>query len=86
MKPSPIMIGLLSDTMPKTSSRFTQGYSFLPTGIAGSKSGVTEAIVSHEIQDPFGMAISEGSASAADCWQDGIDRLLSQNHGPEKAQ
>ena len=85
MKPLPIMIGLLPDTMPKTSSRFTQGYSFLPTGIAGSKPGVTETIVSHGIQDRFGMALSEGSASAADCWQDGIDRLLSRNHGPEKA-
>ena len=35
------------------------------------------------IQDRFGMTLSTSSAAAAECYQDGIDRLLSQNHGPE---
>ena len=35
------------------------------------------------IQDRFGMPLSTSSTSAAEAWQDGIDRLLSQNQGPE---
>ena len=34
-------------------------------------------------QDRFGMNLTTSSDAAAECWQDGIDRLLSQNHGPE---
>jgi len=34
-------------------------------------------------QDRFGMPLSTSSTAAAECWQEGIDRLLSQNHGPE---
>ena len=29
------------------------------------------------------MTLSTSSTAAADSWQDGIDRLLSQNHGPD---
>jgi len=35
------------------------------------------------LEDRFGMTLSTSSAAAAECFQDGIDRLLSQNHGPE---
>ena len=35
------------------------------------------------IRDRFGMTLSTSSTAAAECWQEGIDRLLSQNHGPE---
>jgi len=35
------------------------------------------------IEDRFGMILSTNSTAAAESWQDGIDRLLSQNHGPE---
>ena len=35
------------------------------------------------IQDRFGMPRSTSSTAAAECWQEGIDRLLSQNHGPD---
>ena len=34
-------------------------------------------------QDRFGMTLSTSSTAAAECYQEGIDRLLSQNHGPE---
>ena len=37
----------------------------------------------NRIQDRFGMTLSTSSTDAAECWQEGIDRLLSQNHGPE---
>lgn len=33
--------------------------------------------------DRYGMPLSTRSASAAACWQAGLDRLLSQNAGPE---
>ncbi|MCH2318242.1 MAG: hypothetical protein MK524_18065, partial [SAR202 cluster bacterium] len=36
-----------------------------------------------QTQDRFGMTLSTSSTAAADAWQDGIDRLLSQNHGPD---
>ena len=39
--------------------------------------------MSNKIQDRFGMTLSTSSTSAAECWQDGADRLLSQNHGPD---
>jgi tetratricopeptide (TPR) repeat protein len=29
------------------------------------------------------MTLSTGSTAAAECWQEGVDRLLSQNHGPD---
>ena len=35
------------------------------------------------IQDRFGMTLSTSSAAAADTLEEGMDRLLSQNHGPE---
>ena len=35
------------------------------------------------IQDRFGMTLSTDSAAASDCIQEGIERLLSQNHGPD---
>ena len=35
------------------------------------------------MRDRFGMTLSTSSTAAAECWQEGIDRLLSQNHGPE---
>ena len=35
------------------------------------------------MQDRFGMNLSTSSTDAAECFQEGIDRLLSQNHGPE---
>ena len=35
------------------------------------------------IQDRFGMTLSTNSIAAAECWQEGIDRLLAQNHGPD---
>lgn len=35
------------------------------------------------IQDRFGMTLSTSSSAAAECLEDGIDILLSQNHGPE---
>ena len=35
------------------------------------------------IQDRFGMTLSTSSAAAADNLEEGMDRLLSQNHGPE---
>jgi tetratricopeptide (TPR) repeat protein len=35
------------------------------------------------MQDRFGMNLSTSSTGAAECFQEGIDRLLSQNHGPE---
>ena len=34
-------------------------------------------------EDRFGMTLSTSSTAAAECFQDGVDRLLSQNHGPE---
>mgnify|MGYP000633867831 CR=1 FL=1 len=34
-------------------------------------------------QDRFGMTLSTSSTASVDAWQDGIDRLLSQNHGPD---
>ena len=37
----------------------------------------------NRIQDRFGMTLSTSSTAAAECLQEGIDRLLSQNHGPE---
>ncbi len=37
----------------------------------------------NRIHDRFGMTLSTSSTDAAECWQEGIDRLLSQNHGPE---
>lgn len=33
--------------------------------------------------DRYGMTLSTQSASAAACWQEGLDRLLSQNAGPD---
>ena len=36
-----------------------------------------------QIEDRFGMTLSTSSAAAAECFQEGVDRLLSQNHGPE---
>jgi len=39
--------------------------------------------MSNGIQDRFGMTLSTSSASAADTLEEGMDRLLSQNHGPE---
>lgn len=33
--------------------------------------------------DHYGMTISTQHAQAAQCWQDGLDRLLSQNAGPD---
>lgn len=35
------------------------------------------------LQDRYGMTISTQSQAAAICWQEGLDRLLSQNAGPE---
>ncbi len=35
------------------------------------------------IQDRFGMTLSTSSVAAADTLEEGMDRLLSQNHGPE---
>ena len=35
------------------------------------------------IHDRFGMTLSTNSAVAGECLQEGVDRLLSQNHGPE---
>ena len=35
------------------------------------------------IQDRFGMTLSTSSAAATDTLEEGMDRLLSQNHGPE---
>ena len=35
------------------------------------------------VTDRFGMALSTGSAAAAEEWQQGVDKLLSQNYGPE---
>jgi len=35
------------------------------------------------MQDRFGMDLSTSSTTAAECFQDGMDRMLSQNHGPE---
>ena len=35
------------------------------------------------IEDRFGMTLSTSSVAAAERWQEGVDRLLSQNHGPE---
>lgn len=37
----------------------------------------------NKIKDRFGMILSTSSTSAAECWQEGVDRLLSQNHGPD---
>ncbi len=34
-------------------------------------------------QDGYGMSLSTQSAAAAACWQEGLDRLLSQNAGPD---
>ena len=34
------------------------------------------------VTDRFGMALSTESTAAAE-WQYGVDKLLSQNHGPE---
>ncbi len=34
-------------------------------------------------QDRFGMTLTTSSAAAAEFLVEGIDRLLSQNHGPE---
>ena len=34
-------------------------------------------------QDRFGMTLSTSSTASVDAWQDGIDRLLSQNHAPD---
>ena len=39
--------------------------------------------MSNGIQDRFGMTLSTSSAAAADTLEEGMDRLLSQNHGPE---
>ena len=36
-----------------------------------------------QIEDRFGMGLSTSSVAAAEAWQEGMDRLLSQNHGPE---
>ena len=36
-----------------------------------------------QIKDRFGMGLSTSSVAAAEAWQEGMDRLLSQNHGPE---
>lgn len=35
------------------------------------------------VKDRFGMALSTESTAAAEEWQQGVDTLLSQNHGPE---
>ena len=35
------------------------------------------------VEDRFGMGLSTESTEAADEWQQGVDKLLSQNHGPE---
>ena len=35
------------------------------------------------VKDRFGMALSTESTAAAEKWQHGVDKLLSQNHGPE---
>jgi len=35
------------------------------------------------VKDRFGMALSTESTAAAAEWQQGVDKLLSQNHGPE---
>ncbi|MCH7714390.1 MAG: tetratricopeptide repeat protein [Chloroflexi bacterium] len=35
------------------------------------------------LEDRFGMPLSTSSAGAAECYREGIDRLLSQNHGPD---
>ena len=35
------------------------------------------------IEDRFGMTLSTSSVAAAERWQEGVDRLLSQNHAPE---
>ena len=43
----------------------------------------TEAMMPNGIQDRFGMTLSTSSVAAAECLVEGIDRLLSQNHGPE---
>jgi tetratricopeptide (TPR) repeat protein len=37
----------------------------------------------YQIKDRFGMTLSTGSTGAAERWQEGVDRLLSQNHGPD---
>jgi hypothetical protein len=37
----------------------------------------------YRIQDRFGMTLSTSSTAAAERWQEGVDRLLSQNHGPD---
>jgi tetratricopeptide (TPR) repeat protein len=39
----------------------------------------------HSCKDRYGMTISTSDATAAERWQEGRDRLLSQNHGPEVA-
>ncbi len=39
--------------------------------------------MSNQIHDRFGMTLSTSSIAAAECWQEGVDRLLSQNHGPD---
>jgi len=35
------------------------------------------------VEDRFGMSLSTESTAAAEEWQQGVDKLLSQNHGPE---
>ncbi len=35
------------------------------------------------LQDRFGMSLTTSSAAAAECYQDGLDRMLSQNPSPE---
>jgi len=37
----------------------------------------------YQIKDRFGMTLSTSSPTAAERWQEGVDRLLSQNHGPD---
>ena len=37
----------------------------------------------NRMQDRFGMTLSTSSSAAAECLEEGIDSLLSQNHGPE---
>ena len=37
----------------------------------------------NQIQDHFGMTLSTSSVAAAECLEEGIERLLSQNHGPD---
>ena len=50
---------------------------------ANSDHELTGANMPSQIKDRFGMTLSTSSTAAAERWQEGVDRLLSQNHGPE---